>query len=205
MVWGTGDPFFDVTWAQWLATTIPGTVGCLELEGARLFFPLERWPSSTPNSAVYHRPPTLWPHVGSRHRIAGTRTSAYQARATATPAPKTRTSVIPTADHHGADQQVAEGHRSAETHDPQGHHPAPDGVAQLALQGGVQSGDEGEVEAPDHGHHHIGGQRRPEQGEDAEGPGVADQADPDDQGLDVRANTVPMEMAPIRAPVPKQA
>lgn len=44
VVWGTGDEFFDVAWARWLATTIPGTVGCVELEGARLFFPAERWP-----------------------------------------------------------------------------------------------------------------------------------------------------------------
>jgi pimeloyl-ACP methyl ester carboxylesterase len=43
IVWGTGDEFFDVEWARWLAATIPGTVGCVELEGAKLFFPAERW------------------------------------------------------------------------------------------------------------------------------------------------------------------
>ncbi len=42
IVWGTADEFFDVGWAHWLAETIPGTVRCVELEGARLFFPLER-------------------------------------------------------------------------------------------------------------------------------------------------------------------
>lgn len=42
IVWGTGDEFFDVAWARWLAETIPGTVRCVELEGARLFFPAER-------------------------------------------------------------------------------------------------------------------------------------------------------------------
>jgi pimeloyl-ACP methyl ester carboxylesterase len=42
IVWGTGDEFFDVRWAHWLAETIPGTVRCVELEGAKLFFPLER-------------------------------------------------------------------------------------------------------------------------------------------------------------------
>jgi len=42
IVWGTADEFFDVTWARWLATTIPGTVRCVELEGAKLFFPAER-------------------------------------------------------------------------------------------------------------------------------------------------------------------
>jgi pimeloyl-ACP methyl ester carboxylesterase len=38
----TVDEFFDVAWARWLAATIPGTVRCRELEGARLFFPAER-------------------------------------------------------------------------------------------------------------------------------------------------------------------
>jgi pimeloyl-ACP methyl ester carboxylesterase len=42
IVWGTADEFFDVAWARWLAATIPGTVRCRELEGARLFFPAER-------------------------------------------------------------------------------------------------------------------------------------------------------------------
>ncbi len=42
IVWGTADEFFDVRWALWLAETIPGTVRCVELAGAKLFFPLER-------------------------------------------------------------------------------------------------------------------------------------------------------------------
>jgi pimeloyl-ACP methyl ester carboxylesterase len=42
IVWGTADDFFDVAWARWLAATIPGTVRCRELDGARLFFPAER-------------------------------------------------------------------------------------------------------------------------------------------------------------------
>jgi pimeloyl-ACP methyl ester carboxylesterase len=42
IVWGTADDFFDVRWAHWLAETIPGTVRCVELGGAKLFFPLER-------------------------------------------------------------------------------------------------------------------------------------------------------------------
>jgi pimeloyl-ACP methyl ester carboxylesterase len=42
IAWGTGDDFFDVRWAHWLAETIPGTVRCVELDGAKLFFPLER-------------------------------------------------------------------------------------------------------------------------------------------------------------------
>jgi pimeloyl-ACP methyl ester carboxylesterase len=44
IVWGTADDFFDVAWARWLATTIPGTVRLVELEGAKLFFPVERAP-----------------------------------------------------------------------------------------------------------------------------------------------------------------
>lgn len=42
IVWATADDFFDVRWAHWLAETIPGTVRCVELAGAKLFFPLER-------------------------------------------------------------------------------------------------------------------------------------------------------------------
>jgi pimeloyl-ACP methyl ester carboxylesterase len=43
IVWGTDDVYFDVKWARWLAATIPGTRRCVELAGARIFFPEERW------------------------------------------------------------------------------------------------------------------------------------------------------------------
>src|SRR5262245_9198507 len=43
IVWGTDDVYFDVVWSKWLAETIPGTRRRLELEGARIFFPEERW------------------------------------------------------------------------------------------------------------------------------------------------------------------
>ena len=43
IVWGTDDVYFDVEWSKWLAETIPGTRRRLELEGARIFFPEERW------------------------------------------------------------------------------------------------------------------------------------------------------------------
>jgi pimeloyl-ACP methyl ester carboxylesterase len=43
IVWGTDDVYFDVRWSKWLADTIPGTRRRLELEGARIFFPEERW------------------------------------------------------------------------------------------------------------------------------------------------------------------
>ncbi len=43
IVWGADDVYFDVTWSRWLANTIPGTRRRVELEGARIFFPEERW------------------------------------------------------------------------------------------------------------------------------------------------------------------
>ena len=42
MVWGTGDEFFALSWAQWLADTIPGAQRIVEVDGAKLFFPMER-------------------------------------------------------------------------------------------------------------------------------------------------------------------
>jgi len=42
IVWGTADQFFGVSWARWLADTIPGARPVRFLEGARLFHPLER-------------------------------------------------------------------------------------------------------------------------------------------------------------------
>ncbi len=42
LVWGTGDVFFDIEWAHWLARTIPGATRVVELPGAKLFFPQER-------------------------------------------------------------------------------------------------------------------------------------------------------------------
>src|SRR5262245_50186320 len=43
IVWGTDDIYFDVKWSHWLAQTIPGTRKRVELPGARIFFPEERW------------------------------------------------------------------------------------------------------------------------------------------------------------------
>src|SRR5215470_10706331 len=43
IVWGTDDVYFDVKWSRWLAETIPGTRQRVEFEGARIFFPEERW------------------------------------------------------------------------------------------------------------------------------------------------------------------
>ena len=43
IAWGTDDVYFDVKWSHWLAKTIPGTRRRVDYEGARLFFPEERW------------------------------------------------------------------------------------------------------------------------------------------------------------------
>lgn len=43
IVWGTDDVYFDVRWSHWLAETIPGTRKRVEYQGARIFFPEERW------------------------------------------------------------------------------------------------------------------------------------------------------------------
>jgi pimeloyl-ACP methyl ester carboxylesterase len=42
IAWGTGDIYFPVKWAYWLAETIPGAKPPVELPGARIFFPEER-------------------------------------------------------------------------------------------------------------------------------------------------------------------
>ena len=43
IAWGTDDIYFDVKWADWLAAAIPGTKRKIRFEGARIFFPEERW------------------------------------------------------------------------------------------------------------------------------------------------------------------
>lgn len=43
IVWGTDDIYFDVKWAYWLSENIPGTRRRMEFDGARIFFPEERW------------------------------------------------------------------------------------------------------------------------------------------------------------------
>jgi pimeloyl-ACP methyl ester carboxylesterase len=43
IVWGTDDVYFDVKWSHWLADNIPGAQRRVEFEGARIFFPEERW------------------------------------------------------------------------------------------------------------------------------------------------------------------
>ncbi len=43
IAWGTGDAYFPLEWSKWLQQTIPGTTRRTEFEGARIFFPEERW------------------------------------------------------------------------------------------------------------------------------------------------------------------
>ena len=75
---------------------------------------------------------------------------------------------MPMAATTGPDEQIAQSHRAAEPHDPQGHDPAAHGIVQAGLQGGVQRGDEGEVEGADDGHHEVGGHRFAQEGEGAQ-------------------------------------
>ena len=42
IVWGTGDEFFGIESGRWLAATIAGADGVVELDGAKIFFPIER-------------------------------------------------------------------------------------------------------------------------------------------------------------------
>jgi pimeloyl-ACP methyl ester carboxylesterase len=42
IAWGTGDVFFDVSWAYWLNDAIKGADGVVEIPGGKLFWPDER-------------------------------------------------------------------------------------------------------------------------------------------------------------------
>lgn len=42
IVWGTGDQFFETSWAYWLLDVIPGATEVVEVPGGKLFFPAER-------------------------------------------------------------------------------------------------------------------------------------------------------------------
>lgn len=42
IVWATQDVFFDLSWAYWLKSLIPGASEVTEIDGGRLFFPEER-------------------------------------------------------------------------------------------------------------------------------------------------------------------
>lgn len=38
ILWGTADPFFDVSWADWLDRTLPASQGVRRIDGAKVFF-----------------------------------------------------------------------------------------------------------------------------------------------------------------------
>jgi haloalkane dehalogenase len=38
ILWGTADPFFDVSWADWLDRTFPASQGVRRIDGAKVFF-----------------------------------------------------------------------------------------------------------------------------------------------------------------------
>ncbi|MEZ0470711.1 alpha/beta fold hydrolase [Luteimonas salinilitoris] len=43
IAWGTDDVYFPLEWSRWLQQTIPGATRRIEFDGARIFFPEERW------------------------------------------------------------------------------------------------------------------------------------------------------------------
>ena len=66
IVWGTDDVYFPLEWSHWLAQTIPGTKRRLELEGARIFFPEERWSEFNPQLRAHwleHATPARQPQT----------------------------------------------------------------------------------------------------------------------------------------------
>jgi len=42
LAWGTGDSFFELSWAEWLRDTIPGATEIVTVDGGKLFWPDER-------------------------------------------------------------------------------------------------------------------------------------------------------------------
>ncbi len=75
VVWGTDDAYFGIEWSHWLARTIPGTRKRVELEGARLFFPEERWKELNAEllehwQAAAHTPAIETPWKSPYHVIA---------------------------------------------------------------------------------------------------------------------------------------
>ena len=68
VVWGTGDRFFDVKWAYWLADTLPNVTNVVEISGARLFFPDERAPELLRHLEHHWRRDVITPQpVAHRH------------------------------------------------------------------------------------------------------------------------------------------
>ena len=49
IVWGTGDDFFELSWAYWLRDAIGGAEEVVEIPDAKLF-----WPDERPGDLVPH-------------------------------------------------------------------------------------------------------------------------------------------------------
>ncbi len=67
IVWGTGDVFFELSWAYWLKDLLPGADDVVEVNGGRLFFPDER-PCELLGALRAH-----WTGLDYRHRESGAR------------------------------------------------------------------------------------------------------------------------------------
>ena len=52
LVWRTGHPPFDITWAYRLGDMVPGVRELVEVDGARLYFPRERPKGPLPTYAA---------------------------------------------------------------------------------------------------------------------------------------------------------
>jgi len=65
IVWGNADPFFEMKWAYWLRDALPGTRRLVELQGAKLFLPLDR-PGELAVELLVH-----WQHDQLVPRLSG--------------------------------------------------------------------------------------------------------------------------------------
>jgi len=65
VAWGTDDIYFDVRWSRWLQQTIPGVRRRVEFEGARLFFPEERWEAFNQELRAHWTAAAAWPQRAS--------------------------------------------------------------------------------------------------------------------------------------------
>jgi pimeloyl-ACP methyl ester carboxylesterase len=63
IVWGTDDVYFPLRWSHWLAEALPGTRRRVEFEGARIFFPEERWQAFNRELRAHWSEASVAPHV----------------------------------------------------------------------------------------------------------------------------------------------
>jgi pimeloyl-ACP methyl ester carboxylesterase len=70
VAWGTDDIYFPVEWSHWLAQAIPGTKWRVEFDGARIFFPEERWEDFNREVRAHWRA-SLEPQADLREPLTG--------------------------------------------------------------------------------------------------------------------------------------